>query len=92
MGRVSTGRCAGRPDTATPGASMLEQLLMQYLKIISDELTQYQPQFTPYTQLNSYAAFMDNGSAVGGASTEEPQSINDVIYNIGNKMVYYSGS
>ncbi len=29
---------------------------------------------------------------VGGAPTGGPQSIDDVIYTIGDKMVHYSGS
>ena len=71
--------------------SVLEQLLMQYLQLISNELTQYQPQFMPQPQTNSYAPYMDYGSAVGGSPQSE-KTIDDVFYTIGDKMVHYSGS
>ena len=72
--------------------TMLEQLLMQYLRVISQELAPYQPQFMAVPPYNSYGAFMDNGSAVGGTSYGGTGNIDDVIYQIGDKMVYYGGS
>lgn len=71
--------------------SVLEQLLMQYLQLISSELTQYQPQFMSQPQTNSYAPYMDYGAAVGGSPQSE-KTIDDVFYTIGDKMVYYGGS
>ena len=71
--------------------SVLEQVLLQYLQLISNELAQYQPQFMPQPQANSYAPYMDYGAAVGGAPQQTEKSIDDVIYTIGDKMVYYGG-
>lgn len=70
--------------------SLLEQLLMQYLQLISNELAQYQPQFMPQPQSNSYAPYMDYGAAVGGSPQSE-KTVDDVFYTIGDKMVYYGG-
>ena len=64
---------------------------MQYLQLISNELFQYQPQFMPQPQSNSYAPYMDYGAAVGGSPQSE-KTIDDVFYTIGDKMVYYGGS
>lgn len=74
-----------------PVRDMLEQLLTQYMRVIGNEFAQYQPQFVPNNQFNSYDAFMGGGSAVGGSSANSPQTIDDVIYTIGDKMVYYGG-
>jgi hypothetical protein len=71
--------------------SALEQLLLQYLQLISNELAQYQPQFMPQPDGNSYAAYMGYGPAVGGTQESE-KTIDDVFYTIGDKMVYYGGS
>src|SRR6185436_17183686 len=69
-----------------------EQLLMQYLQLIGSELTQYQPQFMPQPQSNSYAAYMDYGSAVGGTPAQSEKTIDDVFYTVGDKMIYYGGN
>jgi uncharacterized membrane protein YkvA (DUF1232 family) len=69
----------------------LDQLLMQYLQVIGSEMASYQPQFAADPYANSYAAFMGEGDAVGGTPAGGAQSIDDVIYTIGDKMVYYGG-
>jgi uncharacterized membrane protein YkvA (DUF1232 family) len=71
---------------------LLEQLLMQYLQLISNELAQYQPQFMPQPQSNSYAAYMDYGGAVGGNPAQSEKTIDDVFYTVGDKMIYYGGN
>jgi len=72
--------------------SVLEQVLMQYLQLISNEVAQYQPQFMPQPESNSYAPFMDYGGAVGGTPQQSEKTIDDVFYTIGDKMVHYGGS
>ncbi|MEP6819079.1 MAG: toll/interleukin-1 receptor domain-containing protein [bacterium] len=72
--------------------NVLEQVLMQYLQLISNEVAQYQPQFMPQPESNSYAPFMDYGGAVGGTPQQSEKTIDDVFYTIGDKMVHYSGS
>ena len=74
-----------------PVRTMLEQLLMQYLQVIAGEVAQYQPQFMPQAEANSYAAYMGYGQAVGGAPAQSEKTVDDVFYNVGDKMVYYGG-
>lgn len=59
--------------------SLLEQLLMQYLQLISNELAEYQPQFMPQPETNSYAPYMDYGAAVGGTPAQSEKTIDDVF-------------
>ena len=78
---------------AAPIRGALEQLLMQYMQVIANELAGYAPQFAAQTGTNSYAAFMGEGAAVGAApSGGDTGTIDDVVFSIGGKMVYYGGS